>query len=259
MRTGLEYRYPIRSGVRREDCLPILTQTSTLWAMPTSYPPGVPGFVPWLLWNIALLWDQKQLTPKGLNEHQLWGRLFFCEPGNYKIQTYFSYTNWVGPLQVEKIGLKQGINQNNRQMWGTTRKGDGGLKGTDGFGDTKVCFWRRGRPKSKTHSWGWLLEDSAWPQVTSCMFLRGNRASGHYHMSPKWQSQQCVLLQGRSWWPLGLVHSQEVLCEPRGNVNPGLSPDSLTFRRLSFPISEQGAFWVFSPVSFLPTQLCIEG
>lgn len=34
--------------------------------------------------------------------------VFFCEPGNYKIKTYFSYTNRVGPLQVEKIGLKQG-------------------------------------------------------------------------------------------------------------------------------------------------------
>jgi len=34
--------------------------------------------------------------------------VFFCEPGNYKIKTYFSYTNRLGPLQVEKIGLKQG-------------------------------------------------------------------------------------------------------------------------------------------------------
>lgn len=93
--------------------------------------------------------SQKQLTSKGLNEHQLWGH-FFGEPRNDKIKPNFSYTNRVGSLQVQKIGLKQGINQNNWQMWGTTGKGDGSLKGTDGFRDTKVCSWRRGTPKSKT-------------------------------------------------------------------------------------------------------------
>lgn len=188
--------------------------------------------------------SQKQLTSKGLNEHQLWGH-FFCEPRNDKIKPNFSYTNRVGSLQVQKIGLKQGINQNNWQMWGTTGKGDGSLKGTDGFRDTKVCSWRRGTPKSKTQlglaSQGQCLASSHLLYVSKRH--QGLRALSYV---PRVAEPAVCAAPG----PLGLVHSQEGLCESRGHVNPGLSPGSLTFTRLSLSISEQGTFWVFSPVTF---------
>lgn len=75
------------------------------------------------------------------------------------------------------------------------------------------------------------FEDSTWPLVTSCVFLRaifmiwGCGASGHYQMSPKWQSQQCAT-PGKQPTTPGTVTARRWLCKNMDH-SPDLCPDSV--------------------------------
>lgn len=69
-------------------------------------------------------------------------------------------------------------------------------------------------------------------------------------MSPKWQSQQSVLLQGSSYSPRDRVTARSV------DHTPDLSPGTLLFGRLSLPISERAVFQVTPPLPFHLFQNC---
>lgn len=77
-------------------------------------------------------------------------------------------------------------------------------------------------------------------------------------MSRKWQSQQCVLLQGSSWQPQGLCHSQEVAVYKHGLYTRWLLWLSPLWETHS-PSQEWAVFQVSPRLTFMAPHLCMKG
>lgn len=128
----------------------------------------------------------------------------------------------------------------------------------DGFWDTKVCFWRRWRPRSKTCCQGWhrLLEDSTWPRWPPVCFKEPSLGSGAVGPQATASSTCCSRevadssrdhVTARRWLHKSMDHT------------PDISPGSLIFGRLTLPISEWAVFRVSPPLTFMAPHLCMKG